>query len=540
MNAEELRKKYIEFFKEKGHAEIPSASLIPENDPSVLFTTAGMHPLVPFLLGEKHPSGNRLVNCQRCIRTSDIEYVGDDTHLTFFEMLGNWSLGDPDAPDGVGAGYFRKEAIEWSWEFLTDKKWLGLDKDKISVSVFQGDEDAPKDEESAKLWESVGIPKDRIFYYGKEDNWWGPAGKTGPCGPDTEMFFDTGKECKLDKGSGCQPSCPCGRYVEIWNDVFMEYNKTADGKYEPLKQKNIDTGMGLERTIQAVNGFENVYEIKLLAPLMQLVKNESEQHDEIKARIIVDHIKAAVILIGDGVKPSNLEHGYVVRRLIRRAYRLTKQLDIYNDTLLLLARKVIEIYSNTYKVLVENEKNILETLDVEINKFSKTLDRGLKIFQKELEAKGHQGFSGKVAFDLYQTYGFPKEMIADELRSLGTSINEQEWQEAEQGHKKLSRQGSDKKFAGGLAEQSEKTIRLHTATHLLHQALRNVLGDHVEQRGSNITEERLRFDFTHPEKISNDKLRRVEEIVNEKIKEEIPIDKKVMPIEEAKKLGAIG
>ncbi len=530
MTANELREKYLEFFRSKEHALIPSASLVPENDPTVLFTTAGMHPLIPFLLGEEHPAGQRLVSCQRCIRTGDIEEVGDDTHLTFFEMLGNWSLGD----------YFKTEAIEWSWEFLTDQQWLGLSPDRICVSVFAGDETAKRDNDSAEIWKSLGIPEDRIYYFGKDKNWWGPAGQTGPCGPDTEMFFDTKKPCTLSRGDKCNPSCDCGRFVEIWNNVFMEYNKTAEGEFVELDQRNVDTGMGLERTLQVVNGLHSVYETKLFAPLMQLVQNEGTSYDEKTARIISDHIKAAVFIMADGVPPSNVEQGYIVRRLIRRAYRFGRQLGMPGEALSILGKKVIEIYSDAYPHLVENDKMIIKELNNEIEKFSKTLNQGLKIFQKEIKSKGQEGFSGKVAFDLYQTYGFPKELIKDELKTFKVELNEKEWAEAERAHRELSKKGAEKKFSGGLADHSEKVVRMHTATHLLHQALKDVLGDHVNQKGSNITQKRLRFDFTHHQKVTSEELKKVEDIVNEKIAAGLEVTKKILTPDEARAMGAVG
>ncbi len=543
MTAEELRRKYIEFFRGKEHSLLPSASLVPENDPTVLFTTAGMHPLVPFLLGEKHPSGRRLVSCQRCIRTGDIDQVGDDIHLTFFEMLGNWSLGD----------YFKNEAIRWSWEFLTDKHWLGLNPERLCVSLFKGDETAKRDDESADIWRSLGMPENRIYYFGKEKNWWGPAGQTGPCGPDTEIFFDTQKPCALGRDEKCDPSCDCGRFVEIWNNVFMEYNKTADGQYKELAQRNVDTGLGLERTIQIANGLPTVYATKLFSPLMQIIKNESTAYDERLARIIADHIKASIFILADGVMPSNVEQGYVLRRLIRRSYRYGRQVGFDAETLILIGQKVIQIYSNTYLHLVEHEKTIIQQLEAELEKFSKSLDRGLKILTKELDTLGIFGlgknekaqygkkeFSGKIAFDLYQTYGFPKEMIAEELKTLGVRLNEAEWQAAEKAHQELSRHGAERKFSGGLSDHSEQVVRMHTATHLLHQALRDILGDHVFQKGSNITQKRLRFDFTQPKKMTDEEMKKVETLVNEKIRGGLEVVKKVVTPDEARQMGAIG
>jgi alanyl-tRNA synthetase len=541
MNAHELRHKYLEFFKSKGHVVIPSAPLVPANDPTVLFTTAGMHPLVPFLMGETHPAGKRLVSVQRCIRTGDIDDVGDDTHLTFFEMLGNWSLGD----------YFKKEAIEWSWEFLTSSTWLGLNADRISVTVFTGDADAPRDDESAQVWQSLGMPKERIYYYGKADNWWGPAGQTGPCGPDTEMFFDTGKVCPKGKGEACEPNCGCGRFVEIWNNVFMQYHKTADGKFEPLKQPNVDTGMGVERTLAVVNGQDSVYQTEMLAPFMDVIRQNSVDADEKSLRIIIDHIKAAVFLIADGVVPSNKERGYVLRRLIRKSVRLAQAIKLQPGTLDELQQEIINLYNDAYPELFTDPDHNIQVLDTEVEKFAKTLGKGLKIFKKELESLSildvgrldsiildKAEFSGIIAFDLYQTYGFPKELILEELK--GIPINEAEWQQAESAHKSLSRQGAEQKFAGGLADHSDRVVRMHTATHLLHQALNDVLGSHVQQRGSNITDERLRFDFTHTQKVTPEELKQVEQIVNDKIIAAIPVEKRIISLAEARAMGATG
>ncbi|MFA5107212.1 MAG: alanine--tRNA ligase [Patescibacteria group bacterium] len=530
MTADELRQKYIEFFREKEHAAIPSASLVPENDPTVLFTTAGMHPLVPFLLGQEHPAGRRLVDVQRCIRTNDIDLVGDDTHLTFFEMLGNWSLGD----------YFKTQAIEWSWEFLTSPRWLGLDPARISVSVFAGDGDAPRDEESAEMWLTVGVPKERIYFLGKNDNWWGPAGQTGPCGPDTEMFYDTGKPCTAGRGDDCSPTCSCGRFVEIWNDVFMEYNKTADGAYVSLDQRNVDTGMGLERTLQVITGRASVFETEVFIPLIALIRERAKQYHERSARIIADHIKASVFIIADGVRPSNVDQGYVLRRLIRRAFRQSRIIELDQQAFTDLVLTVLDMYAVTYPHLTAQREDIIQTITAELVKFGSTLAQGLKIFQKELLLHGQTMFSGKVAFDLYQTYGFPKEMVAEELQPYNIAINEEEWQKAEAIHRELSRKGAEKKFTGGLADHGEREVRMHTATHLLHQALRDVLGDHVFQKGSNITAERLRFDFSHSRKVTPDELRQVEKIVNEKIEAGLPVVRTVVSIDEARDMGAIG
>ncbi len=566
MTASELRSKYIEFFKTKGHTQIPSASLIPENDPTVLFTTAGMHPLVPFLLGQKHPAGQRIVNYQRCIRTSDIDLVGDDTHLTFFEMLGNWSFGDPSAKDGIGRkGYFKKEAIEWSWEFLTSKKWLELDPEKISVSVFAGDVVAPsnrlptrtwnpvpRDEESATIWRSVGVPDERIYYLGRDKNWWEPAGRTGSCGPDTEMFYDTGKQCTLGKGSKCDPSCDCGKFVEIWNDVFMQYNKVlVIGKdmvrhYVPLKQKNVDTGMGLERTLAVLNGVKSVYETELFAPLVDLLIKRSSRFNEYSARIIADHIKTSVFLLADGVLPSNKDQGYVLRRLIRKVVREGRKLGVegtINDELMEI---VIGLYKDGYPFLAEKKKYVVDEFCKESLKFTKTLEKGNKFLQKEVPLiKEKPERAGQVAFDLYQTYGFPPE-ITFEILTKEENVNLEQYmfnalyRDYLKAHQEKSRKGAEHKFAGGLADHSERVVRMHTATHLLHQALRDVLGPEVFQKGSNITSERLRFDLSFPRKVTSEELQKVEAIVNEQVQKDMIVTKKIIPLDEAKKLGAIG
>ncbi len=557
MNSDELRKKFLEFFREKEHAIIPGASLIPEHDPTVLFTTAGMHPLVPYLLGEKHPAGKRLVDVQKCIRTGDIDSVGGPWHLTFFEMLGNWSLGD----------YWKKEAIEWSLEFLTGKKWLRIPKEKLSVTVFEGNEDAPCDEESAEVWQSLGIPKERVFYFSKKDNWWGPAGQTGPCGPCTEMFYDTGKPaCNASRSDAgrekCKPGCPCGKYSEIWNDVFMEYNKTSDGRFEPLKQKNVDTGMGVERTTAILNGYDNVYEIELFKPIIleikkiakipdysadsfdklynpgQLVSKEIEglkekAEKERAVRIISDHIKAATFILAEGVEPSNVERGYVLRRLIRRAVRYGKQLGISNIFTFKVAKVVIEIYKDIYPELKENKNFIEEQLVREEEKFVKTLERGLK----ELK-------NGENLFLLFSTYGFPLEMSLEELDKRGIEYDKEkikrEFEEELKKHQELSRTATVGTFKSGLADHSEQVIKYHTAAHLMLAALRKVLGEHVSQKGSNITAERLRFDFSHSEKMTPEQIKQVEDLVNEKISQNLPVKMEEMRLEEAKKQGATG
>ena len=473
MKAQDLKNKYFEFFKEKRHKLISSASLIPEHDPTVLFTTAGMHPLVPYLMGEKHPLGKRLVDVQKCIRTGDIEEVGDASHLTFFEMLGNWSIGD----------YWKKEAIEWSFEFLTSKKWLGLDKNELYVTVFAGDEDAQKDEESAKIWKSLGIPEERIFYLPKKDNWWGPAGSTGPCGPDTEMFYDAGKEkC----GKGCKPGCSCGKYFEVWNDVFMQYNKTKDGKYEPLKQKNVDTGMGVERTAAMLQGKNTVYEIETFAPIMKRIQIEAKEQNTRSMRIIADHLRASAFILAEKVAPSNLDQGYVLRKLIRRSIRHSRLLGIERENFTSeIAKIVIDIYKNDYAGLNENKSFILEELEKEEKKFKKTLATGLREFNKMI--KQDSGITGKEAFILFSSYGFPWEMTQELAEEKGLGIDKSDFEKEFKRHQDLSRAGAEKRFKGGLADSSEESKRLHTATHLLNEALRKVISKDIVQKGSNIT-----------------------------------------------------
>ena len=533
MTAQEFRQKYLDFFKSKGHAIIPSASLIPENDPTVLFTTAGMHPLVPYLLGEVHPGGKRLVSCQKCIRTGDIDEVGDDVHLTFFEMLGNWSLGDPASTRGdesTRGGYWKKEAIEWSFEFLT--KELGLPIDKLAVTCFTGDSDAPRDEESAGIWKSLGIPENRIYFFGKADNWWGPAGLTGPCGPDTEMFYWTGKGEPPDLVTGDNKE----GWVEIWNDVFMQYNKTAEGKFEPLKQKNVDTGMGLERTLAVLNGYDNVFAIQEFEPIISKIKSLAVKPDDKAVRIIADHIKAAVFIMGDarGVKPSNVGQGYVVRRLIRRAIRYGKLIRVKDNLVVPLAETVVSISSNIYPELQQNKDFIIKELKTEEDRFNIALEKGLKEFAKLRE------MNGQIAFDLYQSYGFPLELTEELSRERGFVVDKIEFQNEFKKHQDLSRTSSAGKFKGGLADNSEDVVKMHTATHLLDQALRDVLGNHVEQKGSNINAERLRFDFSHPAKMTPEQIKKVEEIVNSKIQEDLPVHFEMLSVDEAKQKGAIG
>ncbi len=537
MTAKELKRRYVDFFASRGHAEISGASLIPENDPTVLFTTAGMHPLVPYILGEPHPAGRRLVDVQRCIRTGDIDEVGDSSHLTFFEMLGNWSLGD----------YFKEEAIRLSYEFLTSLDWLGFTADSLSVTVFGGDQEVPADMEAANIWLSLDIPEERIHFLGREDNWWGPAGQTGPCGPDTEMFIDTGlPPCS----PGCRPGCHCGKYFEIWNDVFMQYNKTAEGRYLPLEQRTVDTGMGVERTCAMLQGKKSVYEIELFRPVIQALEEAagyrygaSAELDR-SARIITDHIRSAVFILGDakGVKPSNLGQGYILRRLIRRAIRHARKLGVERDFLSAPARACIQTQREAYPELERNRATVLGELEQEERKFLQTLQKGEHEFEKllpNLERNPRRIVPGRVAFRLYDTYGFPVEITRELAAEHGLSVDVEGFEEAFRKHQELSKSGAEKSFKGGLADHSEMTRRLHTATHLLHQALRTVLGEHVQQKGSNITPERLRFDFSHPAPMTEEEIRRVEELVNEQIRRDLPVSFRTMTLEEARAAGAI-
>ena len=604
LTSEQLRHMYLDFFAKKGHAVIQSASVIPENDPTVLFTTAGMHPLVPYLMGAKHPMGTRLTDAQKCVRTGDIDDVGDASHLTFFEMLGNWSLGD----------YFKEEAIAWSWEFLTSPDYLGIDPNRLAVSVFAGDDQVPRDEESAAIWRKMGVPEERIFFLPRENNWWGPAGQTGPCGPDTEMFIIRDQEpC----GPDCSPACSCGRYLEIWNDVFMQYNKTADGKFEPLAQKNVDTGMGLERTIGVLQGKETVYETDMFAPILQKIEQLSgKQYGQSEAvthamRIVADHVRTATFILGDerGVTPSNVDQGYVLRRLIRRATRFAMQLEMDEMKLSEVAAAVTDKYKDVYPELAEKKAFILEQIDLEVARFQRTVRQGMHEFEKmmgqmdrlmkglkdfepviapnggfenaaqlarqigstlrplpEFEplidvvkkvqvayeaVKGLQGelekirtqvnrIDGEMAFRLYDTFGFPIEMTLEMAKERGLKVDVDEFNKRFEEHQKRSHAGADQRFKGGLADQTEETARLHTATHLLLASLRRLLGDDIYQKGSNITAERLRFDFNFPRKLTKEEVQQVEEMVNEAIQRDLPITCEEMEIEQARKSGAIG
>lgn len=606
LNSDELRSLFIEFFVKKGHAVIPSASVIPENDPTVLFTTAGMHPLVPYLLGQKHPSGNRLVNVQKCIRTGDIDDVGDASHLTFFEMLGNWSLGD----------YFKKEMIPWSFEFLTGKEWLGIHPDRMAFSVFEGDEDVPRDMESYELWRSVGVSEDRIYFLPRENNWWGPAGQTGPCGPDTEMFVITDQDpC----GPDCNPACSCGRYMEIWNDVFMQYNKLTDGSYEPLPQQNVDTGMGLERTVCVLTGKETVYETDLfsgiIAKIAELSGKDYVGADEetLRAfRIVADHLRTATFILGDprGVPPSNAEQGYVLRRLIRRAVLHGMKLGMRQGFTADIAETIIQKYRGSYPELLESRPSTLEQLLLEEQRFQRTLKQGVREFEKtirrigeardvamELKEKlGEAGtgpekareaalwardrlrpnpenkpladaigrflaedsstdelsnsadafveglytIPGRDAFRLYDTFGFPVEITTEMARERGLKVDRDGFEERFRQHQEKSHAGAEQRFKGGLADTGEQTARLHTATHLLQAALRRVLGEEVQQKGSNITAERLRFDFTFGRRMTSEEVAETERLVNEVIRGNLPVSFREMSVEEAKAQGAIG
>ncbi|WP_055666050.1 alanine--tRNA ligase [Desnuesiella massiliensis] len=528
MNALEIRNKFIEFFNERNHRVISGASLIPENDPSVLFTTAGMHPLVPYLLGEPHPLGKRLVDYQKCLRTDDIDEVGDDTHVTFFEMLGNWSLGD----------YFKEEAIRMSYDFLVN--CLKLDPERLSVSVFSGDQDAARDVEAAEVWRSLGVKEENIYYYGKKHNWWGPAGVTGPCGPDTEIFYDT---LKPRCSKGCGPSCDCGKYWEIWNNVFMEYYKDSEGNFTPLKQKNVDTGLGLERVTALMEHKDNIYETKLFSEVMEEIKLLSNKKDEVSFRIIADHIRAACFIITDGVLPGNMDQSYILRRLIRRAVRYMRKLEINPDNICRLATVVINSLRHMYGELEKNEENIINILQEEKDKFMTTLEKGEARLYKILEGLKKENINilnAKTVFNLYDTYGFPPEITGELAKENGVEIDLQGFKELFKNHQELSRQGAAEKFKGGLADDTSETIALHTATHLLHRALQLVLGEHAKQKGSNITKERLRFDFTHGQKLTSQELKTVEDIVNNAIKRSMSITCEEIPYEKAKESGAEG
>jgi alanyl-tRNA synthetase len=529
MLARELCKSYQQFFEAHGHKRIRSASLLPENDPTVLFTTAGMHPLVPFLLGEPHPLGRRLVNVQKCIRTNDIEEVGDTSHLTFFEMLGNWSLGD----------YFKRESLAWSYEFLTQV--LNLNPARLTVTVFAGDTDAPRDDVSADIWRSLGIPTERIYFLPKQDNWWGPAGATGPCGPDSEIFYDTGKP----DHPNCGPGCPCGKWFEIWNNVFMEYNKTADGRYVKLRQRNVDTGMGVDRTAAVLQGRDDVFAVETLRPLIDHIEQLAGRRysDNLKPfRVIADHVRASTFAIADGASPSNVEAGYVVRRLIRRAVRYGRDVDIRQSFCAGLSNVVVDIFAPAYPELAQNRERIADEIEREEGKFKGTLERGLREYQKVTQRthdKSASALSATDAFDLFETFGFPLPFTVELAREQGLAVDEAGFEALYKAHQEISRRGMEQKFKGGLADHTEETTCLHTATHLLHQALRQVLGPTVRQMGSNITSDRLRFDFSYTDKLTREQIEQVEAIVNEQIAHNLPVSVEVMPSNQALESGAL-
>ena len=526
MKAIEIRNKYLEFFKRHGHAVIPSAPLIPENDPSVLFTTAGMQPLVPYLLGEKHPEGTRLTDFQKCLRTNDIDEVGDNRHLTYFEMLGNWSLGD----------YFKEESIAMSFEFLT--KELGIPVEKLSVTCFAGDEDCQRDEVTASCWRKAGIPEDRIYYFGKDDNWW-IAGEEGPCGPDTEMFYDTGKpKCS----ENCNPSCGCGKYVEIWNNVFMEFFKTKDGKYTKLKQHNVDTGLGLERMTMLLQGKETPFDTELFKPVMDKLQELAGENDSIESRRIVsEHLRSSMMIIQDGGLPSNVDRGYILRRLIRRMVRHLRKLQINLNELGELIDLNIDTLKEMYPELHQNSNKIKSVIIEEKDKFEKTLERGEREFNKivnRMKNDGKDTISGQDLFTLYETYGFPPEVTQDLAREAGLKVDTTEFDKLFKEHQEKSRMGSEQKFKGGLAGTGEQEVRYHTATHLLNAALKVILGKDVHQKGSNITPERMRFDFSCDHKLTDDEKKKVEDLVNEWIAQGLDVKCEEMKKDDAIKSGA--
>ena len=526
MKAIEIRNKYLKFFESKGHKIIPSAPLIPENDPSVLFTTAGMQPLVPYLLGEKHPEGTRLTDFQKCLRTNDIDEVGDNRHLTYFEMLGNWSLGD----------YFKEESIAMSFEFLT--KELGIPVEKLSVTCFAGDEDCQRDEVTASCWRKAGIPEDRIYYFGKDDNWW-IAGEEGPCGPDTEMFYDTGKpKCS----ENCNPSCGCGKYVEIWNNVFMEFFKTKDGKYTKLKQHNVDTGLGLERMTMLLQGKETPFDTELFKPVMDKLQELAGENDSIESRrIVAEHLRASMMIIQDGGLPSNVDRGYILRRLIRRMVRHLRKLQINLNELGELIDLNIDTLKEMYPELHQNSNKIKSVIIEEKDKFEKTLERGEREFNKivnRMKNEGKDTISGQDLFTLYETYGFPPEVTQDLAREAGLKVDTTEFDKLFKEHQEKSRMGSEQKFKGGLAGTGEQEVRYHTATHLLNAALKVILGKDVHQKGSNITPERMRFDFSCDHKLTDEEKKKVEDLVNEWISRGLDVKCEEMKKDDAIKSGA--
>jgi len=559
MDSRQVRQKYLDFFQKKGHAIIPSAPLVPKDDPTVLFTTAGMHPLVPYLMGEPHPLGKRLASVQKCLRTDDIEEVGDMRHFTFFEMLGNWSLGD----------YFKKEALNWSFEFLTDKKWLNLDPKRVYATVFAGNKDAPLDKESIKIWQEIfekagikaevgnakkGWQSGRIFVY--EDNWWGPAGQTGPCGPDSEMFYDTGLPHDKKFGRVCHPNCDCGRFVEIWNDVFMQFNKKANGSFESLKQKNVDTGMGFERVVAIMEFLDgkikipDPFQTELFSSMIRIIELKSGKKYENypkEFRIILDHLRAAVFVISDGIESSNKDRGYVLRKLITRMMMNKHKLGDFNNKRVI--NETIDIYKEFYPEVGKNKLKIFKEFEKEEERFETIWEKSRKLLKRKggLETggkikNGKRVIDGRIAFDLEQTHGIKPEIL-EELLTMQTKdtyeLDRENYLVAKKKHQKISREGAKQRFAGGLQDHSEETAKLHTAAHLLHEALRRILGEHVQQVGSNITAERLRFDFSHPEKLTDEQIKKIEDLVNEQIKKNLKVTKKVMGLTEAKKQGAL-
>jgi alanyl-tRNA synthetase len=528
MKNSEIRKRFLNFFEKREHAIIPSASLVPENDPSVLFTTAGMQPLVPYLLGEKHPKGTRLANFQKVVRTVDIDEVGDNTHLTFFEMMGNWSLGD----------YFKKEAITWSYELLTSKEeGFGLDPSRLYVTCFEGDENAPKDTESAEIWQSLGIPEERIYFMDASNNWWSP-GDNGPCGPDTEMFYDVKGNLNLTSKEDFIAADDKQEVVEIWNDVFMEYRK-KDGKIVgKLESKNVDTGSGFERIAAVLQGKETVFDTDIFQPIIDKIKKLSSNYDDVSGKIIADHLRAAVFMISDGVIPSNTDQGYVIRRLLRRAIKNAKSIEIQDSDMGEILEIIITTNLESYPDLNKNKEHIVAVFTKEAQSFNKTLEKGLKQLEKIVEKD--DVLDGETAFTLFSTYGFPKELIKEAAEERNLSFNEDSFDEAMKTHQEASKTASEGKFKGGLAGAGEQEQKYHTATHLLHAALREVLGDHVEQKGSNITAERLRFDFSHSEKMTDEQKEQVTKWVNEKIQKKLPMVREEMSLVEAKSKGAIG
>jgi alanyl-tRNA synthetase len=531
IDSKKLKQLFLDFFVENQHKLIPNSPLIPEYDPTVLFTPAGMHPLIPYFLGQPHPLGKKLVNVQKCFRTGDIECVGDSSHLTFFEMLGSWSLGD----------YFKKEAIGLSYDFLTNKRWLNLDKKRLFVTVFAGDQDAPRDKESSESWRALGVPDDHIFFQSKEENWWGPVGNTGPCGPCTEMFYDNGKPvCDPE----CKPGCSCGKYFELWNDVFMEYNKTPEGSFEFLKQKNVDTGMGVEHTAAMLEGKETVFEIAAVKPIVERAEEIASIGTPTPAqdrsiRIISDHVRAATFILGDerGVKPSNTDRGYVLRRLIRRTIRLGRLIGIERDFVRDLADVVIGLNESEYPLLREKEASIFDELSKEETKFKNTLEKGLRKFRRITEHT--QRIDGKSAFLLFQSFGFPIELTKELAEEIGIEVDEEGFRSEYERHRKVSAKSAKKLFKGGLSDATKDTIRLHTATHLLNQALREVLDkEDIVQKGSNITPERLRFDFNFDRPLKPEEITGIEEWVNDKINQDLPVARREMTLDEARASGA--